>query len=120
MTPRPRWGLSRDMKYSCFSAQGHPDDVGAVGLDHAGDSGVVEVLDPAEGQFDELHAGDIGIDGGEVFLQSVQNVLSGTEEDHAVAPAPDNISENLAAAVLAVLPTINPILYTMAHNYCHK
>lgn len=90
------------------SAQGHPDDVSAVGLDHAGDSGVVEVLDTAEGKFDELHAGYIGIDGGEVFLQSVQNILLGTEEDHAVAPAPDNISENLAPAVLAIVCAVDP------------
>lgn len=90
------------------SAEGHPDDVGAVGLHHAGDLRVVELLDLAERQFDELHLRHIGVFLDEVLLESVENGLRSSHEDHAILAAADDIHEDLTAAILFKALPIDP------------
>lgn len=90
------------------SAEGHPDDVGAVGLHHAGDLRVVKLLDLAERQFDELHLRHIGVFMDEVLLESVENGLRSSHEDHAILAAADDIHEDLTAAILLKALPIDP------------
>ncbi len=90
-------------------AEGYPDDVGAVGLDHAGDGGVVELFDWEEGELGEGHGGDVGVHGGEVVAEAVEGGLLGAEEYHAVAAGGDDVAEDLAAAVLGEPLAVDPL-----------
>lgn len=53
----------------------HPDDVGTVGLHHAGNLWVVELLNLAERQLNKLHLRHIGIFMNQVLLEPVENGL---------------------------------------------
>ena len=55
-----------------------------------------------ERELDEFHAGHVGVELGEVFLQRVEDGLLCTEEDHPVTAARHDVEEYLAPAVLAV------------------
>ena len=90
------------------SSECHPDDVGTVGLHHAGNLRVVELLNLAERQLNELHLHHIGVFLDQVLLESVENGLRGSHEDHPILAAADDVHEDLTAAVLLETLSVDP------------
>lgn len=91
-----------------WCAKGYPNNVGTVLLNHAGNAGVVELIDSAEGEFLECHAGNVGVLLGKILLQGVEDVLLCAKENHAVLALTHNVYEYVAAAVVATLATVYP------------
>lgn len=89
-------------------SEGHPDDVGTIGLHHAGNLRVVELLNLAERQLNELHLRHIGIFMDQILLESVENGLRGSHEDHPILATADDVHEDLTAAVLLETLSIDP------------
>lgn len=90
------------------SAQRHPDDVGLVPLDDAGQLFVVKIIYITVGQVVERHVCDARVRLRQVLFQSGQRSGRGAHEDHAVFPHADNVHEDLAAAVLSVAFAVEP------------
>lgn len=89
-------------------AEGYPDDICPLLCQRSGDGGVIKILDLAEGERGEGHIRHGGIPGGEGGAEVGQGGIIRAEEGHAVLPCPDDIAENLGAAVLLPLYAIEP------------
>lgn len=89
-------------------SEGHPNDVGTIGLHHAGNLRVVELLNLTERQLNELHLRHIGIFMDQVLLETVENGLRGPHEDHPILAAADDVHEDLTAAVLLETLSVDP------------
>lgn len=90
-------------------AKGYPDYVGSILLYHLGYAGVVELVDGAEGEFLEGHAGYVGVLLGEVLLQGIEYVLFCAKEYHSVLAGAYDVDEDVAAAVVAVVTAVEPL-----------
>lgn len=89
-------------------SEGHPDDVGTVGLHHAGNLRVVELLNLAERQLNKLHLRHIGIFMNQILLEPFENGLRGSHKDHPILATADDVHEDLTAAVLLKTLSVNP------------
>jgi len=89
-------------------AEGYPDDIHPLLCQRGSNGGVIKILDLAEGERREGHIRHGGVPGGESGAEVGQGGIIRAEEGHAVLPYPDDIAENLGAAVLLPLYAIEP------------
>ena len=99
--------IHKDFLLGC--AKGYPNDVGTVLLYHLGDAGIVELVNGAEGKLLESHSCYVGVLIGKILLQSIEHILLCAQEYHSVFAGTDDVDEDVAAAVVCAVVSVNPL-----------